>query len=86
VLAHEPITAGADTAETEQTVAPALLDRIAWRDRVVTGDAVFCQTALCAQVLAAGGDYVLVVKGNQGILYRDITLLFDPWPMSAPRP
>lgn len=80
VLAHEPIAAGADKAEAELTVAPALLDRIDWRGRVLTGDALFCQTALCAQILAAGGDYLLLVKENQGALYRDIALLFDPPP------
>lgn len=83
VLAHEPIDAGADKAEAELTVAPALLARIAWPGRVLTGDALFCQTALCAQVLAAGGDYVLTVKENQGALYDDIALLFDP-PASLP--
>jgi predicted transposase YbfD/YdcC len=83
VLAHEPIAAGADKAEAELTVAPALLARIDWSGRVLTGDALFCQTALCAQVLAAGGDYLLLVKENQGTLYRDIQLLFDP-PVTVP--
>jgi predicted transposase YbfD/YdcC len=78
VLAHEPITAGADQAEAELTVAPALLARIDWHDRVLTGDALFCQTALCQQVRRAGGDYLLLVKANQGTLYADIALLFDP--------
>lgn len=83
VLAHEPITAGPDKAEAELTVAPALLARIDWRGRVLTGDALFCQTALCQQVQQAGGDYLLVVKENQGTLYRDIQLLFDP-PATVP--
>jgi predicted transposase YbfD/YdcC len=83
VLAHEPITAGADKAEAELTVAPALLDRIDWRGRVLTGDALLCQTALCGQVMAAGGHYLLLVKENQGALYRDIALLFDP-PATVP--
>ena len=80
VLAHEPITAaaGADTGEAELTVAPALLARIVWHDRVLTGDALFCQRSLCQQVRAAGGDYLVLVKENQGTLYRDIQLLFDP--------
>lgn len=80
VLAHEPIEAGADKAEAELTVAPALLARIAWPGRVLTGDALFCQRSLCEQVREAGGDYLLVVKENQGTLYRDIQLLFDPPP------
>jgi predicted transposase YbfD/YdcC len=80
VLAHEPIAAGPDKAEAELTVAPALLARIDWRQRVLTGDALFCQTAICEHVVAAGGDYVLLVKENQGTLYDDIRLLFDPPP------
>ena len=78
VLAHAPITHGADKAEAELTVAPALLDRIEWPGRVLTGDALFCQRALCRQVRAAGGDYLLLVKENQPALHRDIALLFDP--------
>ena len=83
VLAHEPVEAGADQAEAELTVAPALLARLDWQDRVLTGDALLCQTALGAQVRAAGGHYLLLVKENQGALYRDIALLFDP-PASVP--
>jgi predicted transposase YbfD/YdcC len=84
VLAHEPIAASADKAEAELTVAPALLARLDWRGRVVTGDALFCQTALCQQVLAAGGDDLFVVKANQGMLERDIQLLCDPPTPAAP--
>lgn len=80
VLAHEPITAPADAerAEAELTVAPALLDRVDWHGRVMTGDALFCQRQLCQQVLDAGGDYLLAVKANQPQLFADIALLFDP--------
>lgn len=78
VLAHEPITSGTDQAEAELTVAPALLARIDWRDRTVTGDALFCQRALCQQVQQAGGDYLFRVKENQPQLHADIALLFDP--------
>jgi len=80
VLAHEPIEAGPDKAEAELTVAPALLARIAWPGRVLTGDALFCQRALCEHVLVAGGDYLLLVKDNQGTLHDDLALLFDPPP------
>ncbi len=86
VLAHEPITVRSDKAEAELTVAPALLDRLDWRGRVLTGDALFCQRALCQQVRAAGGDYLLLVKENQPALYQDIQLLFDPPPGPAWRP
>jgi predicted transposase YbfD/YdcC len=80
VLAHEPIVPaqGDDKSEAELTVAPALLARIAWPGRVLTGDALFCQRHLCQQVCDAGGDYLLLVKENQPTLYDDIRLLFDP--------
>ena len=78
VLAHEPITAGGDKAEAELSVTPALVARIDWRHRVLTGDALFCQRGLCRQVGAAGGDYLLLVKENQPALHGAIALLFDP--------
>lgn len=78
VLAQEAIRSTADKAEAELTVAPALLARVDWTGRVLTGDALFCQRRVCAQVLAAGGDYLLVVKENQPTLYDDLRLLFDP--------
>ena len=80
VLAHEPIEGGPDKAEAELTVAPAYCARIAWQGRVLTGDALFCQRPLCTQVQDAGGDYLLLVKENQGTLHGDIQLLFDPPP------
>ena len=78
VLAQEPIERGEDKSEGELTVAPALVARIAWPGRVLTGDALFCQRKLCAQVLAAGGDYLVLVKENQPTLLADLALLFDP--------
>lgn len=80
VLAQEPIDRAAEKAEAELTVAPALLARVDWRGRVLTGDALFCQRRLCRQVLDAGGDYLLVAKENQPALHADLALLFDPPP------
>jgi len=85
VLAQEEIRSTADKAEAELTVAPALLARVDWVGRVLTGDALFCQRGLCDQVLAAGGDYLLVVKENQPTLHDDLRLLFDP-PADQPAP
>ena len=47
---------------------------------VVTADALYCQRALCARITAAGGDYLIVVKGNQPRLHHDIELLFEAPP------
>ncbi len=84
VLAQEAIDCGADKAEAELTVAPALLARLDWRGRVMTGDALFCQRALCRQVTRAGGDYLLLVRENQPTLLHDLALLFDPPPDLPP--
>lgn len=87
VLAHEPIEPAGDKAAAELSAAPALVARIDWVGRVLTGDALFCQRALCQQVLGAGGDYLLLVKENQPTLHAAIRLLFDPpaddhpWPL-----
>lgn len=80
VLAQEPIdpAQGTEKSEAELTVAPALIDRLDWQGRVLTADALLCQRTLCHQVLAKGGDYLLVVKDNQPTLLADLELLFDP--------
>lgn len=83
VLAQQEIRCSAEKAEAELSVAPALLARVVWRGRVLTGDALFCQRTLCRQVLDAGGDYLLVVKDNQPTLLTDLVLLFDP-PATVP--
>ena len=64
--------------EAELTVASDAIGQIDWQGRVLTGDALYCQQALCAQVVEAGGDYLLVVKANQLSLLADIQQLFAP--------
>lgn len=49
------------------------LDLAGW---IVTGDAKFTQKGLAAQVVAAGGDYVMIVKENQPTLRADIATLY----------
>ena len=64
-----------------------MLNALDLRGQVVTGDAQFCQRALCTQIVAAGGDYFFVVKENQPTLLDDLSVLFadPPWddPVSA---
>lgn len=83
VLGQVPITVQADKSEAELTVAPILVDQLDWRGRVLTGDALFCQRALCQQVCAAGGEYLLIVKENQPTLHEAIRHWFDPPPELA---
>jgi predicted transposase YbfD/YdcC len=71
--------------EAELTGAPKLLACISWQGRILTGDALYCQTALCDQVLADEGDYLLVVKGNQPALQADLAVLFAAPEMQSAR-
>lgn len=64
--------------EAELTVAPQAIRQIDWQGRVLTGDALYCQQALCTQVVEAGGDYLLIVKENQPTLLADIMQAFAP--------
>jgi len=61
-----------DGKSNEITAIPRLLELLDLRGALVTLDAMGCQKAIAKQVVAGGGDYVLVVKGNQGQLLADI--------------
>jgi predicted transposase YbfD/YdcC len=81
VLSQAPIAHAHDKAEAELTVTPEVIAAVDWTNRVLTGDALFCQKKICRQVCEAGGDYLILVKANQGTLFNDIRLLFeDPDP------
>jgi predicted transposase YbfD/YdcC len=64
--------------ENEISAAPRVLNCLDLRGKVVTGDAMFAQRELSAQIVAAEGDYVWTVKDNQSTLRQDIELLFQP--------
>jgi len=64
--------------EGELTIAPEAIKQIDWQGRVLTGDALYCQRAVCTQVVEAGGDYLLLVKENQPTLLSDIQQVFAP--------
>ena len=61
-----------DTTTNEHKTALRLLGILPLKGKVVVGDAAFCQRDLAAQVIAAEGDYVLIVKDNQEGLGTDI--------------
>lgn len=70
----------ADAYEAELSAAPEVLASVRLAGRVVTGDALYAQRKVCQQVIAAGGDYLFIVKRNQPVLYADIALLFAERP------
>ena len=55
----------------------ALLEALTLKGCLVTIDAIGCQKDIAAQIVAAGGDYVLAVKGNQGGLSEAVQDFFD---------
>lgn len=64
--------------ENEIVAAPKLLTRLDLKGRVVSGDAMFTQRDISVAVLAAGGDYIWLVKENQPTLHDDIERFFMP--------
>ena len=54
-----------DGKGNEITALPQLLELLDLQGALVSIDAIGCQKAIAKKVLVGGGDYVLVVKGNQ---------------------
>jgi predicted transposase YbfD/YdcC len=61
----------------EITAIPELLRLLDVKGCIVTIDAAGTQTAIAEQIVAAGGDYVLALKGNQKGLAEDVRRLFE---------
>jgi len=66
-----------DSKDNEISAASQLLRQVDLKGLVITGDAMFAQRSLSLQIVAAGGDYLWDVKGNQPTLQDDIETLFD---------
>lgn len=64
--------------ENEIVVAPQVLAEVSLAGTIVTGDAMFTQRDLSAQIVRAGGDYIWPVKDNQPHLLQMIEFLFKP--------
>ena len=60
----------------EITAIPLLLELLELRGCIVTIDAMGCQTAVAAQIISQGADYVLSLKGNQGLLHEEVAEYF----------
>ncbi len=65
-----------DAQTNEHKAALELLGLLPLAGKVVVGDALFCQRDVAEQVVAAGADYLLVVKDNQPGLQVDIAAGF----------
>lgn len=68
----------------EITAALTLLKGLPLGGAVITGDAVFCQRAICRRIRDGDGDYLFAVKANQPQLMADIAVAFgDAFPPGA---
>ena len=61
----------------EITAIPELLKLLDISGCLITTDAMGCQSDIAADIVARGADYLLAVKGNQGLLYRDTKAVFN---------
>lgn len=66
-----------DEKSNEITAIPVLLDLLEIKGALVTIDAMGTQKKIAAQIVDAGGDYILPVKGNQEKLLHEIQFTFD---------
>jgi predicted transposase YbfD/YdcC len=65
-----------DAKSNEITAIPRLLRLLALEGCVVTIDAMGCQSAVAAQLVEQGADYVLALKGNQPTLHATVVGAF----------
>jgi predicted transposase YbfD/YdcC len=61
----------------EIPVLEDVLQGLVVEGRVITVDALLTQHAIAQRIVEGGGDYVMIVKGNQPQLHHDIHLLFQ---------
>lgn len=68
----------------EITAALALLKSLPLDGAIITGDAEFCQRAICQAIRDGNGDYLFTVKANQPGLMADLAVaLGDAFPPGA---
>lgn len=61
----------------EITAIPRLIELLDIKKKVVTIDAMGCQTAISEKIVDKGGDYIFSLKGNQGHLSEEVKVLFE---------
>ncbi len=66
-----------DEKSNEITAIPALLRLLELEGCIVTIDAMGCQKAIARTIVEQGAEYVLALKGNQGVMYDEVELFFS---------
>ena len=76
-----------DTKSNEITAIPELLKMLTIKGNIITIDAMGCQKEIVKQIREQEGNYVIALKGNQGILHAEAENFFqqamDVTPMEA---
>lgn len=72
LLAQQPV----DKKSNEITAIPKILDEIDIKGAVITIDAMGCQKSIAKKISDHGGDYVLALKGNAGLIYDEVVQYF----------
>lgn len=65
-----------DEKSNEIIATPDLLDKINIKGHIITTGVMGCQTEIVAKIKNKRADFVLPLKGNQGILHEDIKAYF----------
>jgi len=73
-----------DAKTNEHKAALQLLGIVPVRGRIVTGDAIFCQTEVTEVLAEQGAEYILHVKDNQPTVGARIAELLDPTASFSP--
>lgn len=69
--------------QNEVSIVSEFLTPLWLKGRIISADALHTQQVFCTQVRAAGGHYVLFVKGNQPTLREDLELFFREPPIDC---
>lgn len=66
-----------DCKSNEITAIPAVLEALDLENTTVTIDAMGCQKEISKLIRKKNGNYILALKGNQGLLHDEIINFFD---------
>ena len=65
-----------DKKSNEITAIPKLLQALEVKKSIITIDAAGCQKRIAKDIIKREGNYILALKGNQGLLHKDVELYF----------
>ena len=65
-----------DQKSNEITAIPELLEALYIQGYLISIDAMGCQKAIASKIVAQGGGYLLMVKGNQPSLLAEVSAVF----------